>query len=504
MAGPVVTSPRIGVMHRALASIAPRTAARRLAARMSHENLMRSYEAAARDRSTDGWNAGGGSADAHVSASAALMRERMRDLVRNNPLAANAVEVLVDSMVGAGVMPRAKTGNKDQDRRIDELFSEWSKNACADGHTDFGGVLRLAVREMLEGGDVFAVRRRRRRNSGLKVPMQIELKEADHLDGTRFGNLAGGGRISQGIEYDPQGRRTAYHLFPDHPGSLEGYTSIEPQRVPADQVAHLFERQRVQSRGVPWGVPALRRLRDVDDWQVAELVRKKTEACMVAMVIGDDAEQTSLTPGVVDADGVMIDQFSPGLIGYVQGGKDVKFNTPGSTAGVAEWHRVQLHIIAAGFRVPYALLTGDLSQVNFSSSRVGLNEFRRMVSAFQWTVLIPMLCERIWGWFVEAAYLAGHIGTDKVPVEWAPERFESVNPLQDVQADQAEVRAGFATQTQMIAKRGEDPAKVRKEWQEDAAANDAAGLVFDSDPRRVSKGGGAQPSDPADADLANS
>jgi capsid protein len=47
-------------------------------------------------------------------------------------------------------------------------------------------------------------------------------------------------------------------------------------RIPADRVAHLFERQRVQSRGVPWGTPAMAALRDVDDWQRAELVRKKT------------------------------------------------------------------------------------------------------------------------------------------------------------------------------------------------------------------------------------
>lgn len=496
--------PRLGLMHRGLASIAPRFAARRLAARISHENLARSYEAAARDRTTSGWNAGGGAADAHVAASAALMRERMRDLVRNNPLAAQAVEVLVDSMVGSGIRPRAKSGNEEFDKRVNDLFAEWSRHACADGHTDFGGVLRLAVREMLEGGEVFAIRRRRRRSAGLRVPLQIELKEADHLDGNRFGDSAAGGRISQGIEYDGQGRRTAYWLYPDHPGSLEGYRSIEPTRVPADQVAHLFERQRVQSRGVPWGVPAMRRLRDVDDWQVAELVRKKTEACMVAMVIGDDVDQRSAGVAVRDSDGTIIDQFSPGMIGYIEGGKDVKFNTPASTAGVYEWHRVQLHIIAAGFRVPYALLTGDLSQVNFSSSRVGLNEFRRMVTATQWTVIIPMLCERIWGWFIEAAFDAGLLERDRVPVEWAPERFESVNPAQDVAADQAEVRNGFATQSEMISRRGYDPAAVRREWAADAAANDAAGLVFDSDPRRVSKGGNAQQADPDQPDPGDS
>lgn len=80
-----------------------------------------------------------------------------------------------------------------------------------------------------------------------------------------------------------------------------------------------------------------------------------------------------------------------------------------------------------------------------------------------------------------------------IGVEWAPPRFESVNPKQDADADLAEVRAGFATRSQKIAARGYDPEEVLDEWAKDAAAADAASLVFDSDPRRVAKAGSAQP-----------
>ena len=79
--------------------------------------------------------------------------------------------------------------------------------------------------------------------------------------------------------------------------------------------------------------------------------------------------------------------------------------------------------------------------------------------------------------------------------EWAPPRFEIVNPLQDVQADLLETRAGFASPQQMIAKRGYDPAAVIEEWAAHAEATDALGLIFDSDPRKVSKGGNVQPTE---------
>jgi lambda family phage portal protein len=496
-------SVRLGVVDRLIGVFAPQSAAKRYAARIAVANLQRAYDGAAKDRGTGGWQTSNKAADAEIGPAAALLRDRMRDLVRNNPTAARAVSVLVNNMVGTGIRPRAKTGKKALDKRIDALWAEWSAQCDADGHTDFHGLTALAVRGMIEGGETFTIRRPRRRSDKLAVPLQFQIMEADHLDTSKNEELVGGsGRIRQGIEYDKIGRRVAYHLFPDHPGDSNPISgrSLTSVRVDAARVLHLFERQRTQSRGVPWGTPALRALRDVDDWQAAELVRKKTEACLVGIVFGADEENQSIAPKVEDGQGNEIEQFEPGLIAYARGGKDIKFNQPGSTAGVYEWHSVMLHIIAAGWRVPYELLTGDLKQVNFSSSRVGLQEFRRMVESFQWQAIIPMFCQPIWDAFIEAAFTDGKIDVAKAGVEWAPPRFESVNPLQDASTDLLEARAGFISPQQAIAKRGYDPKEVLKEWTEWAKLTDGAKLVFDSDPRLVSKGGQAQATDPLNLD----
>ena len=504
MAKPTDTTPdvRWGMMDAALSVVAPRSAARRYAARVAISNLRRSYEAASKGRGTSGWKAGGTSADAEIATAGAALRDRMRDLVRNNPIAAQAVQVLVNNIVGTGIRPRAATADADLNKQVDALWKRWSARCDQHGHTDFHGILALAVREMIEGGEVFALARPVSRGErGRDVPLRIELREADHLDGAKFNNRADGVRIDQGIEYDRNGRRRAYWMFPDHPGGNSPIFTrrLESVRVDAAQVAHLFERQRVQSRGTPWGTPAMRAIRDVDDWQTAELVRKKTEACMVGIVFGADEDQQSIAPVIQDADGNRIEQFEPGLIAYARGGKDIKFNQPASTTGVYEWHRTQLHIIAAGFRVPYSLMTGDLSQANFSSTRAGLNEFRRMVEQIQWQTVIPMFCEPIWRWFIERAQAQGLLPDGvEILAEWGPPKFESVNPLQDVQADILEVRAGFSTVPQQIARRGYDPAEILAEWAGFAGKADAAGLVFDTDPRKVSKGGNVQPTDPAE------
>jgi capsid protein len=119
----------------------------------------------------------------------------------------------------------------------------------------------------------------------------------------------------------------------------------------------------------------------------------------------------------------------------------------------------------------------------------------------QWHTVIPQFCEPIWRWVMEMAATMGRIPDPNIPAEWGPPRFESVNPLQDVQADILEVRAGFATVQQMIAKRGYDPGEIMREWLAFAAQSDAAGLVFDTDPRRVTKGGQTQPPQPGADDT---
>jgi hypothetical protein len=346
----------------AIATVAPRMAARRVMARQAFETLTRGYDGAARGRRTEGWRAPGSSADTEIGVAGALLRDRMRDLVRNNPHAAKAVAVLVNNIIGAGIMPRAASGDDTLDRKVDALFERWTADCDADGQLDFYGLQTLICREMVEAGEVLVRRRLRRASDGLPVPLQLQVLEADFLDATKSGAL-GAGRLVQGIEFDAVGKRRAYWLHAEHPGDAYGalQNGLQSRPVSASEIAHIYEKQRTQARGVPWGAPVIRALRDLDDYEVAELVRKKTEACVTAIVFGDDEAQQGIAPSVVDADGNRVEQFEPGLIAYARGGKDIRFNQPSATGGYGEYKRASLHTISAGFRVPYELLTGDLS-----------------------------------------------------------------------------------------------------------------------------------------------
>ena len=103
-----------------------------------------------------------------------------------------------------------------------------------------------------------------------------------------------------------------------------------------------------------------------------------------------------------------------------------------------------------------------------------------------------MLCQKLWDWFTEAAWTAGLIPEPVIPVEWSTPKFESVNPWQDAQTDVLETRAGFVSLKSQIAKRGQNADEVFDEIAQTNDQLDDQSLVFDSDPRRVTKQGMAQ------------
>lgn len=487
---------KANLLDRAIAAVAPRAALRRVAARHAFDVATRGYDGSARGRLNSSWRTANTSAETEIGMSAQLLRDRMRDLVRNNPYAANALSVLVTHAVGAGIVPRSK------DKSVNKLFAEWAKQCDADGHMDFHGLVSLTTSGMLESGSGVVRRRRRRAEDGLAVPLQLQVMEVDHLDATKNGVLANGRRAAYGIEYDALGKTTAYWMFPNHPGNtmLTSTTSLASVPVPASDVAFAFVKQRAgQSQGVPWGHAAIRRLYDLDTYEDAEIVRKKLEACMVGVVVGgDDVGGVGIeltdgeTAGVYDTDGNIVEKFAPGMLYHARGGKDIKFTQPANTANYDSYKNSMLHTIATGFRVPHAFLTGRLDKVNYSSSKIGLETYKRIIDDLQWKVIIPMICQPLWDWFCEAAYFAGKIKSRTVPVEWSPPRFPSADEAKDVAARVNAMRSGLLNPLVAIAETGYTPDEVLDGYVEWNKMLDDKGLIFDSDPRRMSQAGQTQ------------
>lgn len=492
-------------LDRLIGAVNPQAGAARLRARSQMavygKALSRSYEAAKTNRRTRNWLAPATSANAEIGPALNTLRQRSRDLVRNNPWASKAVRVITAATVGTGILCQPRTGNKTLNKKLAKAWADWRPIANIEGAPGLEGLQALAMRTIVESGEVLVRRiKLTSAEAGDGVPLRIQLLEPDHIDSSRNQVQPNGNHVLFGIERDPQGRRVAYWLWNQHPG--DPATLAQPltsARHDAADIIHCFDRQRIgQLRGVPWLAPVTLDLQGLGELNESELVRRQVEASMAAFVTqADDGDRNPITTTETDEDGKRISTFGPGMVAYLKPGEDIKFNSPSAGGGFAEATRQWLRAIAAGTGVTYEALTGDLSQVNYSSLRAGRLEFQRSIEAFQWQELVPNLCQGIYAWFVDAALLT-QPGTRPVyGADWTCPRFDAVDPAKDYAALVLAIRAGLISWDEAVAMMGYDPDEQIARIAASNAKLDAAAIILDSDPRRTAKAGAAAQEKPA-------
>jgi lambda family phage portal protein len=471
-------------MDRIIATVAPGRALERARARVSLNALTMHFDAATTGRRSKSWFPDASDADA-----AGGRRSRLafiaRDMVRNTPFAARAQQVIANNTVGDGIIPKIVGLSDGMTRQAMELVESHLDTTAidADGRANLYGIQRLAINAIVDAGEVLIRRRVRERGDGLPLPFQIQILEADYIDTSWDGIAASGNLIKEGIEYDLIGRRVAYYLFENHPGS-SSYRNFAPRlgsrRVPASEILHIYRQDRPgQMRGTSWFAPVALNLQDLGDHQDAHLIRQKIAACFAAFRttpdgIGSlDTEENSIATSL-----------QPGAIVELGQGEDIRFATPPGVDGFDEFSRVVLRSVAAGMGITYEALVGDLSGVNFSSGRMGRMEMDRNVSSWQWLMMIPQFMDPFANWFKEAwALQTGNEMVLQSKITWVPPHRILVDPNKEIAAMKDKIRAGLASRQGIIRELGFDPEKLLAEQIQDAASADAAGLNFESDPR---------------------
>lgn len=463
----------------------------RRTAELKLQLLERGFDGAALGRRNDGWRSTGSDANAENAPALARLRNRAREQRRNNPYAERAITGIADNVVGAGIVPRPLTKTERSKKRLTELWNAWAESlACdADGLENFYGMQHKIVEAVVESGECLIRRRRRFASDGLPVPLQLQVLEPDFLDETKDGPVTGSqNRIIQGVEFDALGRRVAYWLYDQHPGSNNTWRSLDSRRVPAEDVIHVFLPKRPgQARGYSWLAPVLQRLRNFDEMEDAVIEQAKIAACFAAFVSKDEASGSS---GKAPP---LIERMEPGIVQELGLGEEITFGTPPTFNGYQTYSWQALHAVAVGMGVPYELLTGDLKGVNFSSGRMGWLHFARRVDVWQWRMLIPQLCAGTWRWFMEAQVLLPGAVLDDAGAEWVPPRRDMVDPKAETENVKERLRNGLTTWPDALRELGvTDPQRHAQEIAEANKLLDSLGLILDCDPRKSAAPGSAQ------------
>ena len=155
--------------------------------------------------------------------------------------------------------------------------------------------------------------------------------------------------------------------------------------------------------------------------------------------------------------------------------------------------------------------TGDLTQVNYSSIRAGLLEFRRRCEAIQHNVIVHQLCRPIWRAWMEQALLEGALALpqftqkkrDYLAAKWIPQGWQWVDPKKEFDAMLTAIRAGLLSRSEAISAFGYDAEDIDREIAADNQRADELGLVFDSDPRHDKQPIAADLKPPDDPDITN-
>jgi len=479
-------------LDRLIAYLSPTRGAQRLAARRMIETL--AYEGARISRREQGWVPGiGTSANAEIASARTLIRDRARDLRRNNVYAAKAVATLVSNRIGTGILAAADGSNKRLNDRINASWERWIERCDIHGKTDLYGLESLAEASRVESGECFVRLIRLDDIDDDDVPLRLQVLEPDYLDTMRNERIESGSEIREGIEYRG-GVAVAYWLFPTHPGDNAPIlpTSVRSVRVPASEILHYYRVARPgQLTGVTELAPVIRRLHDLDAYADAELMRKRIAACSVgAVTTPAGLPASSLAPTTIGSDGRREEQMAPGMYHYFKPGEAVEFFDPKPSEGYSEFFGVELHAIAAGMGIPYELLTGDLSEVTYTSHRGGLVQFRAAVESDQWQLVIPQLCRPIWDRFVRDSLMSPSLGS--VPAKFTPPRFGLLDPAKEIPAMIQAIQAGLRSWGDTIRREGDDPAKVLDEIEAERKEFERRGITLTSIP--------PPPPEPAEAD----
>ena len=463
--------------------LSPETAMRR--GKMRAIARSRLYDAATKGRRGDGFRPIQDGPRESLKGLATL-RQRSRDLSRNNGYHQKAIAAIKANTIGTGIVLQIRPTRKNGKADIIDLWKRWSESTACDfdGVSTFAGLQDIAMGTIPESGEVII--RRIRQDSDYyrktrQCPLQLQFLEPEYLNESKdqFG-LRAGHEVVGGVEYNAKGQRVAYHLYTSHPSSQIYPKSV---RVPAEDIIFVYRMDRTgQLRGVPWGASVMLNLHDLDGYEDAELLRRKIAACYAAFITkpegdGSEADASDIT---------MIDRLEPGLIQELAPGESVAFGNPPQITGYQEYSTAVLHKIASGYQVPYSVLTGDFSQVNYSSGRMGWLEFQRVIDQWRWNMLVPRMLNPIWAWFQEAAELIG-VTSNSVTADWTAPRREMVDPSKEIEAIIMSVKAGLISMPEALREMGYEPKTTLDEIQDWNADLDARKIILDSDPRKDPK-----------------
>lgn len=446
------------------------------------------YAAAQSPRTIGSWSPVDAGVNAVIGNSALSVRSRIRQLVRDFPYFARAVNVLTDYVVGPGIIFQSRitdqSGQLDKKRmqQVEDAFAFWADEADVAGRLHLFEMMALAKRQDLECGEFILVKTESRAR-GRYLPLALQMYEADWLTSNGATPALANALIHEGVEYDPATGQTLGYHFTDPNGW--GKTV----RVDASRVIHGFKTLRPgQLRGISDFTAGVLVARDLSTYMDTEIDTAKLAAKYLAFITSADilGRQMSTTT-VDDVTGRRTDEMENAIIEYLRPGETITLaSNPRPGDNFPPMVKLILTMLSVTVGVPYEILSGNYEGMNYSVGKMVRNDFSqqlRPVAARH----VRQFCEPVKRTFMEAAVLAGRLPfrdyfSNPAPYqrgEWQPPGMESIDPARETKSMVDQVAAGLRSPQEIVKSRGRDLEEVYKEIKAAKDMAEAMELTFD-------------------------
>ncbi len=421
---------------------------------------------------------------------------RVKDQERNNPFVAGMIRKNATMVVGdevgfkAAIEDANGKPNTKLNREIERRFYRWAEHAAIDGDS-LTDVCHLVENLRLLDGECIVKEDTDNGEPGTN-PFRVQVLESDHIDTSR--TLYG-----YGCEFDRKGNPTAWWLYPVYPDGM--VPTQESVRVPASQVCHLFERTRAsQRRGISPLASALYKIFAVDDLEDAELLASRAAACFGLIIESPIADVPPMPPMAGEAgeseetpkddngkDRAFMD--SGGIFEAMPGEKVSSFKNERPNPNFDPFRRGSHRVSSHSIGMSYETATGDYSQVNYSSARMGKSVEWGNIKRQQVKLKNKLLNWIFRLWLRYEIAVVGIPGISVSEYRRNPAKFEQVtwqlsgndeiDQSKEIAAFESQLRNRVNSRTRWCAERGKDFPEIAKEIQAENAQLEELGIFHD-------------------------
>jgi len=386
------------------------------------------YTGARRDRKqTSSWNPGDGDADSVILYDLPELRDRSRDLERNSPIAAGAINTKVTNVVGTGLKPRAAIDREilsglteeqaDAWERLAEAefrLANWCKTFDVEHQFNFFQSQDIVFRSMLSAGDTF-VNLPRIPRPGNPYTLRTNFIEADRVCNPN--SRADTATMVAGVEKDSHGAPVKYHVAKFHPGNLRYAKKrewLELKAVDSEGrrlVLHVYRKRRIgQTRGVPDLAPVVELIKQFSTYTDNEI-----QAAVVSSLLTVVVKSSNPNPELVDQDEKAKERIDTEGIKLGSGSviglwpdEDISIVDPKrpNVAAQAFLHAMAEQIGVA-IEMPFEILVKHFTS-SYSAAQAALLEFWRYVLSCRFW-LAADYCQPIWELVITEAVALGRL-----------------------------------------------------------------------------------------------